>query len=180
MVDLERIFEEEFSGNEEALHIVIEHSQAVAEMAREIAERVGGADVEFVEEAAMLHDVGVVYCNAPGLGCHGSEPYIRHGLCGGAALRRRGLEAHARVCERHTGAGLSQADIERQGLPLPHRDFLPETLEERIICYADKFYSKSGNLRERKPLDVVKRQMLAHGEDTFLRFMSMHREFGEM
>jgi uncharacterized protein len=58
-------------------------------------------------------------------------------------LRREGLERHARVCERHTGTGLTIHDITTQNLPLPHIDLVPETIEEQIICYADKFYSKS-------------------------------------
>ena len=53
------------------------------------------------------------------------------------------LHAFARVCERHTGAGITKADIVQQGLPMPLRDFTPETLAEKVICYADKFYSKS-------------------------------------
>jgi uncharacterized protein len=47
------------------------------------------------------------------------------------------------VAERHTGTGLTRQEIVRQQLPLPPQDFIPETLEEQIVCYADKFYSKS-------------------------------------
>ena len=58
-------------------------------------------------------------------------------------LRSEGYERHARVAERHTGTGLTLQQIEKRQLPLPHQDFSPETLEEQIVCYADKFYSKS-------------------------------------
>ena len=58
-------------------------------------------------------------------------------------MRAEGYPRHARVCERHTGTGITLAMIEERGLPLPHRDFMPETLEEQLICYADKFYSKT-------------------------------------
>jgi uncharacterized protein len=86
-------------------------------------------DVQFVEEAAMLHDIGIRWCHAPSIYCNGTEHYLRHGLIGGQILRKEGFERHARVCERHTGTGLP--------------GFEPQTLEEEIICYADKFYSKS-------------------------------------
>ena len=86
-------------------------------------------DVQFMEEAAMLHDIGIYRCDAPSIHCHGTEPYLRHGPIGGEILRAEGLPRHARVAERHTGTGLP--------------GFEPETLEEQIICYADKFYSKS-------------------------------------
>ena len=56
---------------------------------------------------------------------------------------KRGYPQHARVCERHTGAGLTKREIIEQELPLPQQDFLPETTEEKLICYADKFFSKT-------------------------------------
>jgi uncharacterized protein len=91
----------------------------------------------------MLHDIGIRWCHAPSIFCEGEEPYIRHGLIGGKLLREEGLPRHARVCERHTGTGLTREQITRQQLPLPAEDFCPETLEEQLVCYADKFYSKS-------------------------------------
>lgn len=91
----------------------------------------------------MLHDIGVVLCDAPGISCFGTEPYIRHGLMGAEILRKEGLERHARVAERHTGTGLTIESIRLQNLPLPLQDFSPETMEEKLICWADKFFSKT-------------------------------------
>ena len=102
---------------------------------------------ELVEDGAMLHDVGIFQCHAPGILCVGEESYLRHGVIGGALLREYGrehgldLEPLARVCERHTGAGITALEVRREGLPLPERDWLPETPEERLICLADKFFS---------------------------------------
>lgn len=155
------------------------HSRAVADMALECAHaRNLQLDTDFVEQAALLHDIGIIVTDAPTILCRGAQPYICHGLAGGRILRRRGLPRHARVAERHTGAGLTATDIASQNLPLPHRDFLPETIEERLICYADKFYSKSGNLTLRKPFDRVRAGMLRHGPDTLARFDALHDEFG--
>ena len=100
-------------------------------------------DTAFLEEAAMLHDIGIRWCHAPSIFCEGTEPYIRHGLIGAELLRQEGYERHARVCERHTGTGITIEQIERQHLPLPPADYQPVSIEEIIICYADKFYSKS-------------------------------------
>ena len=91
----------------------------------------------------MLHDIGIRWCHAPGILCYGTEPYIRHGLIGVDLLRKEGFVRHAQVCERHTGTGLTREQIESQQLPLPAQDFTPQELEEQVICYADKFYSKS-------------------------------------
>ncbi len=179
MIDYERILKKYAEGNPELYRILEGHSRAVADKALAIAARKPelGIDTEFVEEAAMLHDVGIVRCDAPSIACHGTHPYICHGILGGEILRDEGLPRHARVAERHTGAGITAADIERQNLPLPKQDWLPESLEEKLICYADKFYSKSRDLRAEKPIEKIKAQMAAHGDDTLRRFLSLHAIF---
>lgn len=160
--------------------ILVEHSEAVAKKALACADAHAELEIdrEFVKEAALLHDIGIFLTNAPSIECYGKLPYIAHGLAGELILETEGLPRHARVCARHTGAGLTCDDIERQGLPLPRRDMLPETLEEKLVCYADKFFSKSGDLSAEKPLEKVRRQMAAHGEDTLARFEALHELFG--
>ena len=92
-------------------------------------------------------------------------------------LREEGWdEKFARVAELHTGAGLTAQEIEAQNLPLPHRDFLPATMLEKLICYADKFYSKGGSM-ERKPLDKVVKGMKKFGSATAQRFSELHKLF---
>ena len=88
----------------------------------------------------MLHDIGIGQCDAPGIHCHGTHLYIEHGYLGAELLRAEGLPRHALVCERHTGMGLSREMIEERGWPLPCRDMRPVTLEEKLVCYADKFF----------------------------------------
>lgn len=117
----------------------------------------------------MLHDIGIIRCDAPDICCFGDEPYIRHGILGAAMLRAEGFPRHARVCERHTGAGLSLDDICGRNLPLPHSDFLPETLEEQVICYADKFYSKS-HLEREKTIEQAEKSISKYGEAGLMRF----------
>ena len=91
-------------------------------------------------------------------------------------MREEGYDRHARVCERHTGAGLSAREIEQQDLPLPHRDFLPETIEEKIICYADKFYSKS-HLDRCKTLPQAEKTISRFGDEGLQRFLLWERMF---
>ncbi|MBP5771515.1 MAG: HDIG domain-containing protein [Bacteroidaceae bacterium] len=153
----EELIDKYYSDNPPLLHILLTHSRAVADMALDVARRHPelGADEEFLFEASMLHDIGVFRTNAPGIFCYGQEPYIRHGLLGAELLRAEGLPLHARVAERHTGTGLTAEVIRQQQLPLPFQDFLPETIEEQIICYADKFFSKSHLQRVRTPEQVL-------------------------
>ena len=135
-----------YGGNKEASKILLAHSIQVAKLAVSVAshaERTEAVDLEFVETAALLHDIGMLYTDSPKLACFGDKPYICHGIIGAELLREEGLPRHALVCERHIGVGLSVKDIREQELPLPHRDMSPQTLEERIIAYADLFYSKT-------------------------------------
>lgn len=133
-------------GDSELKSLLLQHSQSVAQRALQIASLHPELrlDREFLYDAAMLHDIGITECHAPGIHCHGWAPYICHGIIGSRMLHWYGVDPrYGRVCARHTGAGLTQADIERQHLPLPAQSLLPETLEEQVICYADKFFSKS-------------------------------------
>lgn len=159
--------------------IFLAHSKSVARLAAEIAERnMLPLDPQEVEAAAMLHDIGIFATHAPSIACNGSEPYIRHGIIGAELLRSLGVdERYARVAERHTGSGLTAAEIEQQGLPLPRHDFMPETLLERLICYADKFYSKSGDMK-RKRADRVRASLAAKSDEAARRFDLLADEFG--
>lgn len=119
-------------------------------------------DVKFLEEAAMLHDIGIFKTRAPNIACEGNMPYICHGYLGREILTHEGYPKHGMVCERHTGTGLSLETIIQRKLPIPHRDMRPKSLEEKIICFADKFYSKSQLGRE-KPLKKIRENLKNHG-----------------
>ena len=159
-------------------HILVTHSRCVAELATDIARRHPelGADRQFLWEGAMLHDIGIYLTNAPGIQCHGTEPYIRHGLLGGVILRREGFPLHARVAERHTGTGLTIDTIRRQNLPLPLQDFSPQTIEEQIICYADKFFSKS-RLEQQKTQEQVLRSLEKFGPEGVVKMQQWMQKF---
>ncbi|MDD4776743.1 MAG: HD domain-containing protein [Fermentimonas sp.] len=119
-------------------------------------------DVKFIEEAGMLHDIGIFKTNAPRIACEGDMPYICHGYLGRDLLTNEGYSKHGLVCERHTGTGLSLETILNRDLPIPKRDMRPQSLEEKIICFADKFFSKS-QLGKEKPLKKVRQSLSRHG-----------------
>ncbi|MCC8037468.1 MAG: HDIG domain-containing protein [Bacteroidales bacterium] len=156
--------------------IYLKHCRQVAGKALAIMRQKSlDLDPREVEEAAMLHDIGIFLTDAPGIDCHGQEHYLRHGLLGAKLLRDNHFpEIYASVAERHTGAGLT-AD-EAAALGLPQVDLCPHSLLERLICYADKFYSKSGTMEE-KPLERVRASMARFSPSTLDRFESLHREF---
>lgn len=160
--------------------ILLSHSRAVAAEALAIAARKGlPLAAGDIEAAAMLHDIGIIRTHAPSIDCHGTLPYLCHGVAGADILRAAGApERYALVAERHTGAGLTHDEIVAAELPLPlDRSYMPESLLEQLICYADCFYSKSGS-DARKPLEAVERSMAHFGPAVLTRFRALHQAFG--
>ena len=159
------------AANKELHDILLEHSIAVSEKAVEIAEKHPelNLDQQFIYEAAMLHDIGIFMTDAPSIHCYGDKAYICHGYLGAELMRREGLFRHALVCERHTGAGIPLEQIEQEDLPLPHRDLVPVSLEEQVICFADKFFSKT-HLGEEKTVEKARKSIRKYGEAGLQRF----------
>ena len=161
--------------------ILLKHSQAVAEKALRVAEQISDLkpDTRFIEEAAMVHDIGIFYTNAPSLGCNGNYPYVCHGYLGRKLIEDMGYHRHALVCERHVGAGLSIDDINKFNLPLPKRNMFPVSIEEQIVCYADKFFSKKRDkYNEELTVDAVVGKIESYGFDQALRFKAWLDLFG--
>lgn len=167
-----------YSPDSDLYHTLTTHSEQVKNKALDIARNHPelNVDIHFLEEAALLHDIGIFMCHAPGIFCYGSHRYIEHGYLGADLLRSEGWVRHALVCERHTGAGLSLQSIISQNLPLPHRDMTPQSIEEQIICYADKFYSKS-NLQNTNNIEKIRKDMARFGEENLERFDRWHQQF---
>ena len=115
-MNYQNIIDQYYSEENALRRILLVHSRQVTERALRIADAHPelAIDRPFVQEAAMLHDIGIFLCDAPGIACHGKEPYICHGRLGAELLRQAGYPRHARVCERHTGAGLTKAEIVAQ------------------------------------------------------------------
>ena len=173
------IIDKYYPADSPARGILITHSQNVAREALQIA-KAKAIDIpeEDIYNAAMLHDIGIFLTAAPGIQCFGSLPDIAHGYAGADLLRKEGVpEKYARVAERHTGSGLSSEDIENQHLPLPSgRSYMPETTLEKLICFADCFWSKT-RPDQRKDLDRVRQSIKKFGEGAISRFDGLAAEF---
>jgi len=107
---------------------VLNHSLKVAEKALEITNTISKVKVDknLVEIGAIFHDIGRSKT-------HG----FQHALIGGKILRERGFPPQlARICETHIVGGLDKEDAKEIGLP--EKEYLPESIEEKIVCLADK------------------------------------------
>jgi uncharacterized protein len=174
------IIDKYYLPGSEVHYILVKHSEQVKNKALEIASKHPelNLDIQFVAEAAMLHDIGIFKCNAPRIHCHGSHEYIEHGYLGADILREEGFPRHALVSERHTGVGLSQEMILKNKLPLPHRDMLPVTMEEKLVCYADKFFSKT-QLGEEHSTERIRIYLKRYGKSEVNKFDEWNFLFGE-
>lgn len=161
---------------------LVRHSELVRDnalfLADKMIEKGYKVDKTFIEEASMIHDIGIVYTNAKNIGCYGEKPYILHGVLGREIMEKEGYPKHALVCERHVGMGFTPEEIERQNLPLPKRVMLPETIEEKIISFSDKFFSKIPEVIDKKfSIDEIKAQIAKYGGANLKRFEEMERLF---
>ena len=170
-MDALSIINKYYPEENELKHILLKHSRSVADKALQIAANHPELqlDVQFVEEAAMLHDIGIFQTDAPGIFCTGTYPYICHGYLGSLLLQKEGYPRHALVCERHTGAGISLKNILEQQLPIPHREMVPVSLEEQVVCFADKFFSKT-KLDKEKSIEKALKSISRFGEEGIDRF----------
>ena len=155
-----------YAPNKQSFDIVLAHSRKVQELALSIAKKIPRADTGFIGIAALLHDIGRFKCPP-------RKNSIWHGVEGATILRKEGLHKYALVAERHLGAGITKEDIKRQKLKLPLKDYVPKTIEEKIISYADNliFGTRIGALQE-----VIKRYRKEIGDFYIPRVIEQHNE----
>ena len=144
------IIDKYYPENTQQRQILVIHSLAVSGKAMKMLDAHPELRLNrsFVKEAALLHDIGIFQTDAPTIQCFGTHPYIAHG---------------------YLGAEILLEDIIAQQLPVPHREMLPITLEEQLICFADKFFSKT-HLDEEKTVEKARQSIAKYGEEGLSRF----------
>ncbi len=160
-----------YKDTDEGFRIVLKHSKVVqkhcVELAKKLQKKGFDIDMQLLKNGALLHDIGYfkVYDN--------KEKRIRHGIEGGKILRKEGYSKLARIAERHIGLGISKEDIIKQKLQLPKKDFLPKTIEEKIITYIDNFIDMDKKRSARWVYNRFKRKI---SKDYADYFMYVHKE----
>lgn len=149
---------------------VILHSDAVAEESLKIARRIIAnghqVDLKRVEIGALLHDIGRSRT-------HG----IRHGIEGGQILREKGLEDFTGFAENHLGAGINAEEAMKIGLP--KGDYLPASLEEKIVTYADNLLKSHEVMSYPEALNEL-REELGPKHPGVQRFEELHKEIQKL
>lgn len=172
------IIEKYYDKESKLYKILITHSMQVRDKALDVSAKHPelGADEQFISESAMLHDIGIFLTDAPNIECFGTHKYIEHGYLGAEIVAREGFPEHALVCERHTGMGLSIEQIVARNLPVPRRDMRPVSMEEKMICYADKFFSKS-KLNETLKIERIVKKIERYDVAQGVLFVEWHEIF---
>lgn len=109
---------------------VIDHCQAVAalalQIARQLKEKNYQINLPLVEVGALLHDLG-----------RSKSHKVDHSIIGAKLAQEEGLpEEVISIIKRHVGAGITNE--EAQWLGWPKDNYIPQTLEQKVVCYADK------------------------------------------
>jgi len=143
---------------------VINHCIAVRDIAVKIAKK-ADANIELVEAGSLLHDIGRSKI-------HG----LHHAIEGVKIAKKLDLdESIIKIIERHIGAGILSEDTKKLGLPV--KDYMPVSLEEKIVCHADNLVNGS----KRQPVEIEVEKALTKGlNDYAIRLVNLHKELSEI
>jgi uncharacterized protein len=141
---------------------VIEHSIAVCKKAMSISKNFD-VDLDIVEKGSLLHDIGRCKTNN-----------IDHGIIGSKIAMKYGFtEEVTNIIERHVGTGISKKEAIKLGLP--EKDYIPKTLEEKIVSHSDnlvhgseevslEFTMKKWEKKLDNPVPSIKKLKKLHSE----------------
>jgi uncharacterized protein (TIGR00295 family) len=143
---------------------VINHCKAVREVAVKIAKK-AKADVKLVEAGSLLHDIG-----------RSKTHEITHAIEGVKIAKELGLpEVIINIIKKHIGAGLESDEAKRLGLP--EKDYIPETLEEKIVCHADSLIDNN----KKQTIENAIEKALLEGHDEYARRLAyLHKELSDI
>lgn len=143
---------------------VLSHVTKVAELANVIGKLVN-ADLELIEAGALLHDVGRSRTNG-----------IDHAYVGAEILKKREVSSQVvSIVERHTGAGILRSEAVK--LELPNRNFVPQTVEEKIVAHTDNLIAGNRKIKLEEVLSMYRKKGLNDPAD---RILNLHKELSEL
>lgn len=150
---------------------VINHCKAVAALAVQIAKACErkrlNVDVELVQIGALLHDIGRYKTHS-----------IHHVIAGAEIAKSFKLPSSiVSIIERHVGGGISIEEAKKLGWPA--KSYLPKTLEEKIVTYADKLIEGSRRAPIERVIEKLSRE-LGEKHPSIRRTKKLHQEFSSL
>jgi len=133
-----------YAPNEKVERLVFGHCQIVTEIAEWCSDNIQEAvNIELLKTAALLHDIGTYVLYDENGTCVNKRLYPQHAILGAKIVADEGIDPEVvSLIETHILLGLSKEEIIEKPWPLPARDYIPTTIEGRLLCYADRFHSK--------------------------------------
>lgn len=143
---------------------VVAHCIMVSNVALSVADRLAiPVDRELVRQGGLFHDIG-----------RSRTHDIGHAVAGVEIAKSLGLsDALLHIIERHIGAGITASEAVRLGLP--ERNYVPLTVEEKIVSYADNLVRGEKEVPFYEALDRFKR-MLGPDHESVELFIKQHEE----
>jgi uncharacterized protein len=148
---------------------VIRHCKAVADLAVEIAEackeRGLDVDLELVEIGALLHDIGRAKTHT-----------VHHSVIGAEIAKSLGMPENViSIIRRHVGGGITAQEAKRLGWP--EDVYVPESIEEKIVSYADKLIEGSHRVPIEKTIRKFSKEL---PPSAIARIRRLHREIMDL
>ncbi|MDO5862355.1 MAG: HDIG domain-containing protein [Thermoplasmata archaeon] len=144
---------------------VIIHCCTVNAVAQEMLSRIDGADPELVTAGALLHDIG-----------RAVDHSIMHAYIGSQIVSAYGLPTEiVDIVRKHTGAGLDEQDVKEMNLP--PADYMPRTLEEKIVAHADNMVSDNRVVDHMHSVNKLRNKGADRGAD---RVEALHQELSRL
>ena len=141
------------------------HCCTVEAVAKEMVSRIEGADRDLVLAGALLHDIG-----------RSVDHSIMHAYIGSQILSEQGFpQPLVDIVRKHTGAGLDQEDVDEMGLPAG--DYMPRTLEEKIVAHADNLVSDNRVVDHMHSVNKLRTKGAFRGAD---RIEELHAELSRL
>lgn len=150
---------------------IIIHCKTVSKLAVKIAKKVKKngipVDIELITIGSLLHDIG-----------RSKTHDLDHAITGSEIARSFKLpESVVKIIERHIGSGISADEATRMGLP--HKNFVPISLEEKIVTYADKLVTGHNEMDFNEALEKFARD-LGINHPAVYRLIKLHNELHNM
>ncbi len=143
---------------------VIIHCCTVRTVAEQMIKRID-CDKDLVIAGAMLHDIG-----------RAVDHSVMHANVGADMAAELGLPNElVNIIRKHTGAGLDQEDVEEMGLP--PGDYMPSTIEEKIVAHSDNMVSDNAVVMHSHSVDKLLMKGATRGAD---RIERLHEELSEL
>ncbi len=168
-----------YAPNDAVYNLVYGHCQVVSEIAQWCVSNLptnDKVDVELLVIAALLHDIGAyVFFDDEGRVAN-KRLYPLHAMLSAKIIADEGIDKRvAQVVETHLLLGLSKQEIIEKPWPLPARDFIPDSIEAELLCYADRFHSKKPTFNS---FDAFLTRLREGMPQQAVKFESWSRRFG--